>query len=211
MIVCEIFEGIQGESSRQGLPSTFVRLTGCNLRCNYCDTLYAFSGGTEMTVGEVIGKVRSLTPVAVCVTGGEPLLQNEAFVLIESLCDEGYSVSVETNGSIDASTVDRRAARVFDVKCPSSGIPDPINPANLESIRPNDEFKFVLCDRGDFLYASEFLRRHDLSGANAVLFSPATGHIDPAELAGWIIHETPGARLNLQLHRYIWPDRNRGV
>jgi len=164
-----------------------------------------------MTVGEVIGKVRSLTPAAVCVTGGEPLLQNEAFVLVESLCIGGYSVSIETNGSIDATNVDHRAARVFDVKCPSSGIPDPINPANLESIRPNDEFKFVLCNRGDFLFAADFLRRHDLSGANAVLFSPVAGHLDPAELAGWMLRDTPGVRLNMQLHRYIWPGRNRGV
>ena len=210
MTVTELFAGIQGESSLQGLPCVFVRLTGCNLSCRYCDTPYAREGGESMTVADVMERIRGFRIGFVCITGGEPLLQPETPGLARGLLDHGFRVSVETNGSVDAGPLPEGVVRVIDIKCPGSGHPGCIHPSNISGRRPGDEFKFVLCGREDFEYARDFSRARRLAEGNAVLLSPVRNLLDPALLAEWIIAEMPEARLNLQLHRCIWPSETRG-
>lgn len=208
--VIEIFPSIQGESTLQGLPTVFIRLSGCNLRCRYCDTAYAYSGGTDMSIPEISARVRGQGISRVCLTGGEPLLQAETPELIRTFLDGNVRVSVETNGSLDAAIVPWGAIRVIDVKCPGSGEVDSFSPRNLTGIRPSDEFKFVLCDRTDFEYARSFVRQHHLSAQAAVLLSPVWEMLTPDVLAEWIVREMPEARLSLQLHKCIWPNESRG-
>ena len=210
MRIIEIFPSIQGESTLQGLPTVFVRLAGCNLDCTYCDTRYARDGGSEQTTDEIVAEVRSHGLHHACITGGEPLLAPELPLLAQLLNDAGLVVSVETNGSIDASAMPANSRRIFDIKCPGSGEHGRTHPANLASPRPHDEFKFVLTDRADFDYAVEFVAGHPALRHNPLLFSLARSTIDTAELASWILADAPYARLHLQLHTIVWPDEKRG-
>lgn len=210
MKIIELFPSIQGESSLQGLPCVFVRLSGCNLNCSYCDTRYARGGGTEMTVDEIVGKVMEYAIPFVCITGGEPLLQKETPELAGELLKHGCRVSVETNGTINLSALSRGVIRIIDIKCPGSGEHGKVHPGVLLRKRLSDEFKFVLVDRGDFEFARDYVREHGLTDKNTVLFSPAGNTLLPAVLAEWLINEIPEVRLNLQIHRCIWPNEPRG-
>lgn len=209
MRITELFASIQGESTLQGLPCLFVRCTGCNLDCGYCDTRYARSGGTEISLADIIDRIEASGLSHVCITGGEPLLQHETIALAGELVARDYVVSVETNGSIDASPLPDPVIRVIDVKCPGSGEAGTTAAANLEELRGSDEFKFVIGDRRDFDFAVEATLRYRLQRAT-VLFSPIADLLAPATLAEWILDEFPAARLNLQLHKLIWPDAAAG-
>ncbi len=208
MKVCEIFASIQGESSYAGLPCVFVRMTGCNLRCSYCDTAYAYYEGTEMTEDAVLDAVRQYGLKLVEITGGEPLLQEDVKSLARRLLDLGFSVLVETNGTVDIGDVDDRAVIIMDVKTPGSGNPGSVLVENFDHLKKGDELKFVITDRADFEWSSAFIELHSLAERCAVLFSPEFGKLPPAELAGWIIEERMPVRFNLQLHKFIYsPDR----
>ena len=187
MRVTEIFHSIQGESTYAGLPCTFVRLTGCPLRCTWCDSEYTFHGGTEITWHDVLERVRGYGCRLVEITGGEPLHQWEAFSLIEALCEDGYTVLVETGGAIDVSPVDRRAHIILDVKCPGSGMMDRMEWTNLDRLSSKDEVKFVLKDRADYEWACMILKQYDLPARCAILFSPVFGQLDLRQLAEWIL------------------------
>lgn len=209
--VSEIFLSIQGEGTRVGRPCAFVRLAGCNLRCRWCDTPYARSGGETMDLDDVLARVRSLGRPLVLVTGGEPLHQPGGPTLVGALCDAGYETLVETNGSLDVSRLDGRAVRIVDFKCPSSGFADANRWENVDHLTGRDEVKFVLADRADYDFAAGAIGRHDLTGRCEVIFSCVRGRLAPAELAKWILADRLDVRLGLQLHRIIWPDRSRGV
>jgi 7-carboxy-7-deazaguanine synthase len=209
--ITEIFHSIQGESSHAGRPCVFVRLTGCPLRCTWCDTAYAFHGGADLTAAQVLGAVRAYGCPLVEVTGGEPLAQPEAFGLIAALCDEGYEVLVETSGAVDITPVDRRARVILDVKCPGSGMADRMDWANLERLRPGDEVKFVIKDRADYEWAAETVRRLGLDRRALVLFGPVFGALDPRLLAEWILADRLPVRFQLQLHKHVWAPDMRGV
>lgn len=210
MRTIEIFASIQGESTFQGLPCVFIRLSGCNLHCRYCDTPYARDGGTDHTMEEIIRKTERHGLSFVCVTGGEPLLHMETPELVGEFLRRGYRVSVETNGSLDASVIPEGATRVIDIKTPGSGEENAIYPANLVHTRPNDEFKFVLTGRPDFEFARRVSREYRLSERGVVLLSPVWNTLHPAQLVEWMLDEMPEARLNLQLHKCIWPENARG-
>ena len=211
MRITEIFHSIQGESSFAGRPCVFVRLTGCPLRCTWCDSEYTFYGGTEMALDDVLAKVRSFGCRLVEVTGGEPLHQPEAFTLIERLCSDGYEVLVETSGAIDISPVDLRAHIIMDVKCPGSGMMDRMDWKNLNRIAGKDEIKFVLKDRADYEFACTMIERHRLAERCPVLFSPSFGELDPRKLSEWVLADTLPVRVQLQLHKLIWDPQTRGV
>jgi 7-carboxy-7-deazaguanine synthase len=202
--VSEVFHSIQGESTRVGLPTTFVRLTGCPLRCVWCDTEYAFSGGESRTIAEVLDRVAALGCRTVCVTGGEPLAQKACLPLLTALCDAGYSVSLETSGALDISTVDDRVSRVVDLKAPDSGEEDRNCWRNLDQLTPRDELKLVLASPGDYEWACRQLTKRRLAERCPVLLSPIADRLDPAELAAWILRDQLPVRLQLQLHRVIW-------
>ncbi len=213
MRITEIFYSIQGESSFAGLPCTFVRLTWCNLRCSWCDSEYTFTGGTEMSVDEVIEKVRSYGCKLVEITGGEPLVQKrECCALVTRLCDEGYTVLIETGGGLDTSPLDPRAIKILDVKCPGSGEAECNVWANLERLNPRDEIKFVIKDRADFDFALDVIERFELNArAPHVLFSPVWGAVEFKDLADWVLQSGAHARMQLQLHKYIWGPDVKGV
>mgnify|MGYP000038284244 CR=1 FL=1 len=216
MWVTEIFHSIQGESSYAGLPCTFVRLTGCHLRCVYCDTTYAFFGGERMSVEEVLARVGAFWEGAegmrlVEVTGGEPLLQKDIYPLTERLCDLGYTVLMETSGSLPIWHLDPRVIRIMDLKTPGSGHAHANLWENIEHLRPRDEVKFVLMDRRDFEWACDIIHRYDLTRRAHVLMSPAHGILDPKTLAEWILRSRLPVRLQIQLHKYIWGPDARGV
>ncbi len=211
MRITEIFHSIQGESSFAGRPCAFVRLTGCPLRCTWCDSEYTFHGGTEMALDDVLGKVRGYGCRLVEVTGGEPLHQPEAFILIERLCADGYEVLVETSGAIDITPVDSRAHIIMDVKCPGSGMMDRMDWKNLDRIAGKDEIKFVLKDRVDYEFARTMIERHKLAERCPVLFSPSFGELDPRQLSEWVLADTLPVRVQLQLHKLIWDPQTRGV
>lgn len=211
MRVTEIFHSIQGESSYAGLPCVFVRLTGCPLRCQWCDTEYAFSGGTEMSQGEVLQAVKRYDCPLVEITGGEPLHQPAAFPLIETLCAEGYTVLIETSGAIDISPVDKRAHVIMDIKCPGSGMVDRMDWENLKRLSPKDEVKFVIKDRADYDWARAVVQGHRLAGRCVVLFGPVFGELEPRDLAEWVLVDRLPVRLQLQLHKQIWNPDTRGV
>jgi 7-carboxy-7-deazaguanine synthase len=211
MKVCEIFTSAQGESSYAGLPCTFVRVTGCNLRCTYCDTTYAFEEGEELSIEKIIERVRGAGASLVEITGGEPLLGEGVHELIGRLLDLGLRVLVETNGSVSVKDVDRRAVLIMDVKTPGSGECGSTDLANLEFLKGTDEVKFVLMDRKDYEWAREFIAAHGLTKKCTVLLSPAFGVLEPGELAGWILEDKLDVRLNLQLQKYIFGPEERGV
>jgi 7-carboxy-7-deazaguanine synthase len=210
MRITEIFFSIQGESSHAGRPCVFVRLTGCNLRCTWCDSEYTFTGGERMSLDDVIARVKSYGCNLVEITGGEPLAQAEAFELIYRLCDDGFEVLIETSGSIDTAAVDPRAKVILDVKCPGSGEAAKNRWENLEQLRPHDEIKFVIADRMDYEFARELIERKQL-GRWTVLLSPVWGRMDMKSLAEWMLADHVPARFQTQLHKYIWGPDVHGV
>lgn len=207
----EIFYSIQGESSYAGYPTVFVRTTGCNLRCTYCDTTYAYYSGRMMSREDILAEVAKHPAKYVCVTGGEPLFQNEVFDLLRDLCDRGYNVSLETSGSIDCGGVDARVKKIIDVKTPDSGEAASFIEENLRFADVNTEFKFVICSEEDFTWAENFSRAKNLFATTNVLYSPAFRRVDENWLAKKILSESSSARLQLQLHKYIWSPHSRGV
>lgn len=227
MQITEIYKSIQGESTYAGLPCVFVRLTGCNLRCDWCDSEYTFTGGHRMAAEEVQTEVESLSADGglVEITGGEPMLQDRELVpLMERLLDAGYTVLLETSGERPLQRVPKGVVKIVDVKCPSSGEPDTFRMENLDALNSQDEVKFVLSDRLDYEFARDFVTRHDLSRrVNAVLFSPAfrkdasgsreTSHclLDPRELAEWMLADNVAGRLSLQLHKFVWDPATKSV
>ncbi|MBI5103229.1 MAG: radical SAM protein [Nitrospirae bacterium] len=212
MKVCEMFTSIQGESSYAGLPCTFIRLTGCNLRCAYCDTEYAFAEGREMSRSEVLDYVRSSGVPLVEITGGEPLMQPvEVSALIRSVIDAGYKVLIETNGSLSIRGLDPRAVVILDLKTPSSGMSRNNDLSNLDHLKPFDEIKFVISDRNDYEWSKEMIESHGLAGKHTLLFSPVGSVLPPRELARWVLEDRLPGRLNLQIHKYIFGLHERGV
>jgi len=212
LYVTEIFYSIQGESLHAGLPCAFIRLSGCNLRCRYCDTAYAYEPGTEMGIEEAIQKIEAFQCPLVEVTGGEPLLQPDTPVLITKFLDRGFQVLLETNGTLDIAPVDPRCIRIVDIKCPGSGESEKTNFSNLDQLTPADQLKFVLTDRTDYDYAKNLLMdKWRKEHPAPVLFSPAAGMLDPAFLAQWILSDRLAVRLQLQLHKIIWPHAESGV
>ncbi|MDE2118052.1 MAG: 7-carboxy-7-deazaguanine synthase QueE [Betaproteobacteria bacterium] len=202
--ISEIFFSLQGETSRIGLPTVFVRLTGCPLRCTYCDTTYAFSGGQNMSIAQILEEVARHHARYVTVTGGEPLAQKSCLSLLCALCDAGYEVSLETGGALDVSGVDARVMKVLDIKTPASGEVEKNLWSNLAALNACDEIKFVLCDEADYLWARQVLRERDLAGKCAVLFSPALGQLSPTTLAEWILRDNLPVRMQVQLHKLLW-------
>ena len=205
--VTEIFHSLQGETRTAGLPTVFVRLTGCPLRCQYCDTEYAFSGGEMVSLGEILNKVASWAPRYVTVTGGEPLVQGSCIPLLSKLCDRGYEVSLETSGALDVSRVDKRVVKVMDLKTPNSGELDRNLYSNIEHLNQHDQVKFVICNREDYLWGRKKLDQYRLGErVSDVLFSPSHNQLNPAKLAEWILQDCLPVRLQLQLHKYLWDD-----
>lgn len=202
--VTEIFFSLQGEASRVGLPTVFLRLTGCPLRCGYCDTDYAFQGGEWMEVADIVGRVGQFPTRHVTVTGGEPLAQKGCGELLQRLCDAGLDVSLETSGALDIAGVDARVARIVDVKTPGSGEMERNHWPNLSVLSPRDEVKFVLTGEADYLWARSLLREHAIASRCPVLFSPAWGQLEPALLAEWILRDGLPVRLQVQLHKVLW-------
>jgi 7-carboxy-7-deazaguanine synthase len=211
LIVNEIYHSIQGESSWAGLPCVLVRLTGCPLRCTWCDTEYAFTEGRPMTIADILDKVNAYACDLVEVTGGEPLAQPATRALLAALCDAGKRVLLETAGSHDISGLDPRVIRIMDLKCPSSGEQERNLWSNVEHLRPQDEVKFVIGDRADYDWARATMERHRLAERCGVLVSPVHGRLGPADLAGWVLADGLPVRMQLQLHKLIWPAAKRGV
>jgi 7-carboxy-7-deazaguanine synthase len=211
--VTEIFRSIQGESTHAGRPCAFVRLTGCPMRCVWCDSEYTFTGGEHMELADVLAQVRALDCRLVEVTGGEPLAQREAFTLITRLCDAGYEVLIETGGYVSTELVDERAKLILDVKCPASGEAERNHWPNLARLRADkDEIKFVVADRADWDFARAVIARYDLGHrAHAILISPVWGQTDLPALADWIAASGLNVCMQLQLHKYIWGAEARGV
>jgi 7-carboxy-7-deazaguanine synthase len=202
--VTEIFHSIQGESSRVGLPTVFVRLTGCPLRCVWCDTDYAFSGGEPLALADILQRVAAFDCKTICVTGGEPLAQKNCLPLLAALCDAGYSVSLETSGALDIGDVDPRVARIVDLKAPGSGEAAKNRWENLDLLTAGDELKFVLASREDYDWAVSACRQRRLFDRCPVLFAPVQGQLDPAQLAQWILDDRLPVRFQLQLHKVLW-------
>ena len=202
--ISEIFYSLQGESSRVGWPTVFVRLTGCPLRCTYCDTAYAFSGGQNMTLTAILDNVARYAVRYVTVTGGEPLAQKDSLSLLSALCDAGYEVSLETGGALDVSGVDARVMKVMDIKTPASGEVEKNRWANLDVLLERDEIKFVLCDEADYIWAKQVLRERNLADKCTVLFSPAHEQLSPTVLADWILRDNLPVRMQVQLHKLLW-------
>jgi len=204
--ITEIFHSLQGESRTVGWPTVFVRLTGCPLRCTYCDTRYAYTGGQTMDINDVLQQVAEYQTGYVTVTGGEPLSQANCRQLLTQLCDAGYLVSLETSGAIDISDIDSRVSIVMDLKTPASGECERNRWENIELLRPQDQVKFVICDEQDYRWAKWILIEHDLVSRCEVLLSPAFGQIDAATLADWILADRLPVRMQLQLHKLLWGD-----
>jgi 7-carboxy-7-deazaguanine synthase len=200
----EIFYSLQGESSRVGLPTVFVRLTGCPMRCVYCDTAYAFNGGNNMEIKDILAKVAEFGTSYVTVTGGEPLAQKDCHSLLNALCDLGYSVSLETGGAMDIGAVDPRVSVILDVKTPESGEVKNNIWDNLGRLKKSDEVKFVLCSRADYEWAKEVLANYLLADKCSVLFSPVYSQVNPTELAEWVLADKLPVRMQLQLHKILW-------
>lgn len=205
--VTEIFFSLQGESTRVGLPTVFVRLTGCPLRCVWCDTEYSFSGGRHWTLEEILAEIGRHKARHVCVTGGEPLAQKACPELLRALCDAGYSVSLETSGALDIAEVDPRVSRIMDLKAPGSGEVARNRWENVACLTSHDEIKIVLADAADYAWAREQIAQYALSEKCTVLLSPVQGKLAPADLAEWILRDGLAVRMQLQMHRVIWGDR----
>ena len=204
MRISEIFFSLQGETGRVGLPTVFVRLTACPLRCTYCDTTYAFSGGQTMLLDEILAEVARYAPRYVTVTGGEPLAQKNCLLLLRELCDAGYDVSLETSGALDVSGVDPRVLKVVDIKTPASGEVEKNLWSNLEQLDQRDEIKFVLCDEHDYQWAKQVMNERGLQKRCEVLFSPAQGQLSAKDLAEWILRDRLQVRMQVQLHKLLW-------
>lgn len=202
--ITEIFHSIQGEARFAGRPTVFVRLTGCPLRCTYCDTEYAFHGGERLSLDEVLARVEAFDTPFVCVTGGEPLAQKACRPLLAALCERGFEVSLETAGAMDIGGLDPRVTVVMDLKTPGSNESARNRRENLDLLRPSDQAKFVICDRTDYEWARAFVRERQLHERCEVLFSPAWKQLPPEELAGWILEDRLPVRLQLQLHKLLW-------
>ena len=205
--ISEIFFSLQGETSRVGLPTVFVRLTGCPLRCGYCDTAYAFSGGETMPIAAVMNQVAGYDTRYVTVTGGEPLAQKNCLILLTALCDADYSVSLETSGALDLAHVDKRVSKIMDIKTPGSGEAGKNNWDNLAHLTPQDEIKFVLCDEVDYRWAGELIQSKRLTQTCPILFSPVYGKVNPVQLADWILRDRLPVRMQLQLHKLVWGEQ----
>ncbi|MCX4192698.1 7-carboxy-7-deazaguanine synthase QueE [Methylophaga sp. OBS1] len=204
--ITEIFYSLQGESRTVGLPTVFVRLTGCPLRCGYCDTEYAFYGGEKMAITDIVEQVAGYNPRYVCVTGGEPLAQPNCIPLLTAICDLGVEVSLETSGAMDITRVDPRVVKVMDLKTPGSGEESKNRYSNIELLRQQDQLKFVICNREDYDWARTKLDEYQLTERCEVLFSPIHGELKPADLADWIVEDNLPVRMQLQLHKYLWGD-----
>lgn len=212
LIINEIFHSIQGESLYAGCPCVFIRLTGCNLRCAYCDTSYAYSEGTEMDMDTLMNHIASYPCNMVEITGGEPLFQKNTPILVSRLLSAGYTVLMETNGSYDTNIIDKRCIKIVDMKCPSSGESHRNLLDNMDALGPADQIKFVIQNREDYLFAKQVIETHSFPfDMHHILFSPVSGDLAPQDLARWIIDDGLSVRLHLQLHKYIWPDVQRGV
>jgi 7-carboxy-7-deazaguanine synthase len=209
--VTEIFYSVQGESTYAGRPCAFVRLTGCRLRCRYCDTAYAFRGGTSMTITEITSRVMEFGTELVEITGGEPLEQPSVRSLIDQLLREGLTVMLETGGHVPIADLPDPLVKIIDVKCPDSGEEGTFAMENLQLVAAHDEFKFVLSSERDYLWARRFFEEHLTARPNPVLFSPAHGVVSPEELAGWILRDRLPVRLQLQIHKYVWDPAMRGI
>lgn len=202
----EIFFSLQGEAARSGLPTVFIRLTGCPLRCTWCDTEYAFSGGHAATIEAILAEVARYPTRHVCVTGGEPLAQKSCLLLLAALCDNDYDVCLETSGALDIAPVDPRVARIMDLKAPDSGESDKNLLSNIAALRATDEVKIVIASRTDFDWAHAMLTKHDLVSRCSVVLSPVAGELNPTELAEWILAAGLPVRFQLQLHKLLWED-----
>lgn len=211
MRICEIFTSIQGESSYAGLPCTFIRVTGCNLRCTYCDTTYVYDEGAEVPLEEIMQNVRDAGTGLVEITGGEPLLQHEIHLLVSGLLEEGYTLLIETNGSQSIAGIDPRAVVILDIKTPGSGMHEKMDLSNLAVVKPSAEIKFVITGREDYQWSKDMIRAHGLSEKCRILMSPAYGTLLPSDLARWILEDRLKVRLNIQLHKYIFDPERRGV
>ncbi len=212
LLINEIFYSIQGESIHSGLPCVFVRLTGCNLRCSYCDTCYAYDKGSEMKIAAILDRVATYNCPLIEITGGEPLVQKETPDLIYCLLEKGYEVLMETNGSFDISIVDKRCIKIIDIKCPASGESNKNDLNNLKKLNPRDQVKFVIANREDYEFAGKIIKLISPEfPVNHILFSPVSGKMEYAKLAKWILEDNLNIRLHLQLHKIIWPEIQKGV
>lgn len=200
----EIFHSLQGEAARSGLPTVFIRLTGCPLRCTWCDTTYSFTGGSAWEIADILAEVARHPTRHICVTGGEPLAQKECPALLQALCDAGYDVCLETSGALDISTIDPRVARIMDLKAPASGECERNLWSNLRHLKAGDEIKIIIADRADYDWACQQLTQHRLADLCPVLLSPAQGSQDARQLAEWILQDGLPVRLQLQLHKLLW-------
>ncbi|TJZ77568.1 7-carboxy-7-deazaguanine synthase QueE [Chitiniphilus eburneus] len=205
--ISEIFHSLQGETSRIGLPTVFVRLTGCPLRCTWCDSAYAFHGGETMTIADILEKVAGYDARHVCVTGGEPLAQKPVHQLLRDLCDAGYSVSLETSGALPVNEVDARVSRIVDLKAPGSGETEKNLWSNLDMLGANDEIKFVLAGREDYEWARTVIRDRNLEQVAPILFSPVWDSLPPARLADWVLEDKLPVRMQVQLHKILWGEK----
>jgi len=204
--ITEIFHSLQGESTTVGLPTVFVRLTGCPLRCQYCDTAYAFQGGNQTDIDEIVKRVASFDCHHVCVTGGEPLAQPSCIALLTRLCDAGHSVSLETSGARDITEVDKRVMVVMDLKTPDSGECEKNKLSNIALLKTTDQIKFVLCSESDYQWACTMITGHQLATKAHILFSPSWNQLNPTTLADWIVRDRLPVRFQLQLHKILWND-----
>ncbi len=211
MKINEIFKGIQGETSYAGIPFLFIRTSGCNLRCRWCDTQYAYDEGDDYSVEEVLKILGKYDCRNVVITGGEPLLQEDTPLLVEYLVNNGYRVLVETNGSVDVSSLHPDAVKVLDIKCPGSGMTENMQWDNLRALSSIDEIKFIVADYNDYVWAKSVIRNYNLSAVCTVLIAPVFNRLEPRQVAEWIINDNLDVRLQLQLHKYIWGPDVRGV
>lgn len=205
--IFEIFHSLQGETSRFGLPTVFVRLTGCPMRCTYCDTEYAFSGGGNMEIADILAKVAEFGTKFVTVTGGEPLAQRECLLLLRALCDKGYSVSLETGGAMDIASVDARVSVILDIKTPGSNEEKNMLWTNIDHVKASDEIKFVLCNRADYDWAKAKIIQLKLTEKCPILFSPSFHELKAEDLAGWVLADKLNVRMQIQLHKILWGEK----
>jgi 7-carboxy-7-deazaguanine synthase len=204
--ITEIFYSLQGETTFAGLPTVFIRLTGCPLRCGYCDTAYAFSGGTNLSIDAIVNQVQTFNTQFITVTGGEPLAQKDCHELLTQLCDRHYTVSLETSGALDVSLVDPRVHKILDIKTPGSNESHRNLLSNLTHITSEDQIKFVICNQADYLWSKAFLSTHDLLNRCTILFSPSYADVPAVDLAEWILQDQLPVRFQLQMHKHIWGD-----
>ena len=207
----EIYYSIQGESTKAGLPCVFVRLTFCNLRCTYCDTEYAFYEGRDLSIGDIKEEVRKYNCSLVEITGGEPLFQAESYILMKQLADDGFEVLLETGGSLPINNIDQRVKIIMDLKTPSSGMLKKNMYENINYLKKDDEVKFVIGSREDYLWSKQIIEKYDLNKKNAILFSVVFGKLLPIELVNWILEDKLNVRFQLQMHKFIWKPEERGV